>query len=333
MEPRATRDVGHLEFSVAPAMPSSFCLVQLTPNSTESEMKDKDTLWLYLAIVFVLSYLWQLVIYFTGGVDSMLFPFMMLFPAIVAIAFRLMKREGFRNVGWGLRRWWYVIPALTVPIIVILLVGSFLTASNFAVSSGKPFLFKDGMVEIQKIPLVLGNRTQSIAFFALNFVLSLFVQSLFGSIVTIGEEFGWRGYAQEKLIRKFGLNRGLILLGLIWGYWHLPIGLMGWNFPNHPVLGALLLTPLGTIFIGIYLGWLYLRSRSIWMPTLTHAASNLAFSILAMGMIMSQEGLVLQLSWIAGWGIVAALCLISLNRTKPILWQEAHTSADSSQYV
>jgi hypothetical protein len=97
----------------------------------------------------------------------------------------------------------------------------------------------------------------------------------------------------------------------------MPIGLMGWNFPDHPLWGALVLTPLGTIFLGIYLGWLYLRSGSIWMPTLTHAASNLAFTILAMEMIMNQYRILLQLSWIAGWGIVAALCLVSLHRTKP----------------
>jgi len=241
-----------------------------------------------------------------------------------------MKKEGFRNVGWGLKRWWYIIPTLIVPIIVILLIGLILTVSGFATLSGKPFLFKDGMVEIQKIPLVAGSHTQSIVFFVLNFILSLFVQSLLGSIVTIGEEFGWRGYAQEKLIRKFGLNRGIILLGLIWGYWHLPIGLMGWNFPDHPILGALLLTPIGTTFIGIYHGWLYLRSRSIWMPTLTHAASNLAFSVLMMEMITRHNELFLQLSWIAGWGLIAIICLISLNRTKPVLWQAANTSADNN---
>lgn len=296
-------------------------------------MKNKNTLWLYLAIVFVLSYLWQLVLYLTGGVDSMLFTFMMLFPAIVAIVFRIITKEGFRNVGWGLSKWWYVIPALIIPVIVIFLVGFLLTTSGLATLSNKHFLFKDGLVEIHKITLVLGNRTQSIAFFALNFVLSLFVQSLLGSIVTIGEEFGWRGYAQEKLIRKFGLNRGIILLGLIWGYWHLPIGLMGWNFPNHPILGALLLTPVGTTFIGIYVGWLYLRSRSIWMPTLTHAASNLAYSVLAMEMIKRQNELVLQLSWIACWGIIAGLCLISLNRMKPMLWQAEYTISKNNQHA
>ena len=291
-------------------------------------MKNKDIIWQYLAIVFISSYLFQLVMYFMGGVDSTLFPFLMLFPAIVAIVFRLINKEGFRNVGWGLRKWWYVIPSLMLPIIVALLASLLLITLDLATLSGKPFFFKDGMVEIQEIPLVLGSHTQSIAFFALNFMLSLFVQSLLGSIVTIGEEFGWRGYAQEKLIRKFGLNKGLFLLGVLWGYWHMPIGLMGWNFPNQPVLGALLLTPLGTIFIGISFGWLYLRSKSIWMPALAHAASNLSFSVLSMEMLMLQEELTLQLLWIAGWGIVAVLCLISLRRTKPILWQATDTGVE-----
>jgi membrane protease YdiL (CAAX protease family) len=294
-------------------------------------MNNRNIHWTYFAVVFALSYLWQLVIYFTGGVDSMLFPFMMLFPAIVAVVFRIINKEGFRNVGWGLGKWWYVFPALIVPILVVLAVGFSLTTFDWATLSDKHFLFKAGMVEIQRIPLMLGNRTQSIAFFALNFVLSLFVQSLLGSIITIGEEFGWRGYAQEKLIRKFGLNRGLILLGVIWGYWHLPIILMGYNFPDHPVLGALLLMPIFTIFMGIYLGWLYLRSKSIWMSALAHATVNLCASLLLTEMIMRRDGLVLQLSWIAGWGFVAALCLISLNRKKPMLWQASHAAADKSQ--
>lgn len=298
----------------------------------EADMKNKNIHWWYLAVVFILSYLWQLVIYFTGGIDSKFLPFMMLFPAIVAIVFRIINKEGFRNVGWGLRKWWYVIPVLIIPIIVVLVVGFLLTTLNWATFSDKHFLFKDGMVEIQKISLVLGNHAQSIAFFALNFVLSLFVQSLLGSVITIGEEFGWRGYAQEKLIRNFGLNRGLILLGAIWGYWHLPICLMGWNFPNMPVLGALILTPISTIFMGIYMAWLYLRSRSIWMPTLAHAAMNLTGLLLLNEFIMQRDDLFRQLMFIAAWGIVAAFCLISLNRKKPLLWQATNVEANKIQH-
>jgi membrane protease YdiL (CAAX protease family) len=284
-------------------------------------VKTENAIWFYLVVVFLSSFLWQLVIYYTGGIDSYLLPALMLFPGIVAVAFRIITKEGIRKVGWGLRRWWTIIPALILPLLFILVVGWLLTVLNWATVSDRHFLFKDGMVEIQLYPLVLGSQTQSIAFFALNLVLSLFVQSLLGSVVTIGEEFGWRGYAQEKLIRKFGLNRGLILLGAIWGYWHLPISLMGWNFPNHPVLGALILTPISTIFLGIYMGWLYLRSKSVWMPTLAHAAWNLCATLLLNEMIMQRDNLYLQLTLIAAWGMVGVFCLISLNTRKPVLWQ------------
>jgi len=290
-------------------------------------MKNKNVLWKYLIVVFILSYMWQLVIYFTGGLDSELFSILMIFPAIVAIVFRIINKEGFRNVGWGLRKWWYVIPALIVPIVVILGTGLLFTSSNLATLSDKHFLFRDGMVEIQKIPLVLGNHLQNITFFTLNFILSLFVQSLFGCIVTMGEEFGWRGYLQEKMIRNFGLNKGLILLGVIWGLWHLPIGLMGWNFQNLPVLGALILTPVSTIFMGIFIGWLYLRSKSIWIAALAHAVMNLTAVLLLNELIMQQDNIILKLTFIAAWGIVAALCLISLNRKKPILWQGTEGAA------
>ncbi len=287
----------------------------------ELVMKIKNTHWIYLVVVFILSYLWQLVIYFTGGVDSMLFPFTMLFPAIVAVAFRIIYKEGFRNVGWGLRKWWYAIPSVLVPLVVIVGIAALFVTLNWATLSDKHFIFKDGVLEIQKIPMILGNQAQSLAFFGLNLALSLFVQSLLSSVITIGEEFGWRGYVQEKLIRRFGLNRGLILLGVIWGYWHLPIGLMGWNFPEHPVLGALILTPLSLVFIGIFLGWLYLRSKSIWIPTFAHGALNLTATLLFSEMIMQRDNLYLQLIFIAAWGIIAGLCLISLNRKKPDLWQ------------
>ena len=112
----------------------------------ELVMKIKNTHWIYLVVVFILSYLWQLVIYFTGGVDSMLFPFTMLFPAIVAVAFRIIYKEGFRNVGWGLRKWWYAIPSVLVPLVVIVGIAALFVTLNCANLSDKHFIFRDGVL-------------------------------------------------------------------------------------------------------------------------------------------------------------------------------------------
>ena len=55
-----------------------------------------------------------------------------------------------------------------------------------------------------------------------------------------GEEYGWRGYLQSELF-KLGRVRGVLLLGVIWGAYHWPMILMGWNYPGHPLLGLLLI--------------------------------------------------------------------------------------------
>jgi len=282
----------------------------------------KNVILNYLIILFILSYLWQLIIFFTGGVDSKFFVLLMFFPAIVAIVFRIISKEGFQNIGWVLRKWRYVIPAILIPIIVVFGIVLLLLTLNLATLPDKFFIFKDGMLEFSFIGLILGNHTQGIPFFILNFTFSHIVFLIMGSIITLGEEFGWRGYLQEKFLRKFGLNWGLILLGIVWGYWHLPLVLlMGWTFPNHPVLGAFLLFPISTVFSGIFVGWLYLRSRSIWMPALAHASLNLFTGFLFLMSMSQEDALFAKLILLVGWGIVAALCLVSLNRNKPVLWQ------------
>lgn len=40
-------------------------------------------------------------------------------------------------------------------------------------------------------------------------------------VFPIGEEFGWRGFAYPRLAQHFGLVKGSLILGTVWGLWHL----------------------------------------------------------------------------------------------------------------
>ncbi|MBI4317145.1 MAG: CPBP family intramembrane metalloprotease [Chloroflexi bacterium] len=101
---------------------------------------------------------------------------------------------------------------------------------------------------------------------------ALTIQPLINAVFGLGEELGWRGYLLNRLL-PLGASRAAVLVGLIWGVWHAPIIVMGWNYPGHPVLGPPLMVVLTVIF-GVIFAWLRLRSQSVLMPALAHGALN-----------------------------------------------------------
>jgi CAAX protease family protein len=40
-------------------------------------------------------------------------------------------------------------------------------------------------------------------------------------VFPLGEEFGWRGFAHPRIVAKHGLAKGSLILGAVWGIWHL----------------------------------------------------------------------------------------------------------------
>ncbi len=99
-------------------------------------------------------------------------------------------------------------------------------------------------------------------------VQSLLLAPILAIVIYFGEEYGWRGYLQNELI-KIGRVRGVLLVGLIWGAWHWPIILMGVNYPGHPLLGVLLMTLYST-GNAVVLGYAVLRSGSVLLSAYLH---------------------------------------------------------------
>ncbi len=95
---------------------------------------------------------------------------------------------------------------------------------------------------------------------------------ILGIVITFGEEYGWRGYLQSELF-KLGRVRGVLLLGVIWGIWHWPLILMGYNYPDHHLLGLVLMA-LYTTGLAIVLGYAVLRTQSVLLSSFLHALNN-----------------------------------------------------------
>jgi len=95
-------------------------------------------------------------------------------------------------------------------------------------------------------------------------------------VYVFAEEVGWRGYLQEKLINEFGGLKGVALLGIVWGLWHLPvIVLTGRNFPNYPLFEALIWYPISSIAVSYFIAYVGHYRYSIYIAILIHMTLNI----------------------------------------------------------
>lgn len=104
--------------------------------------------------------------------------------------------------------------------------------------------------------------------FVASLVLAPFVNSLFA----LGEEIGWRGYLLPRLL-PLGKAPAYLLLGVIWGLWHMPLILIGFTYPGQPLLGTLAFIALTTAF-GIYINEQALQHNSCALAAWIHGIFN-----------------------------------------------------------
>ncbi len=110
-----------------------------------------------------------------------------------------------------------------------------------------------------------------------NRMFALSIISLpFNYILTItaflGEEYGWRVYLQPIMQKKFGMKLGIILLGIVWGLWHTPVDLFFYTEDSAPqmLIGQIITC----VFLGIFFGFVYLKTNNIWICVCMHFLNN-----------------------------------------------------------
>jgi len=92
------------------------------------------------------------------------------------------------------------------------------------------------------------------------------------------EEFGWRGYAQEPLQERIGVIPASLVIGVIWGFWHLPLWFMAGDLHNAYSFVAFVIM---TTSISLVYTWLYNASGKKLISVLfLHAMCNTAAPLL-----------------------------------------------------
>ena len=233
-------------------------------------MKSNKKLIYYFLITFAFSWILWLPFVLTGfGVYEMTDTLEgLLMPAIMIGAFGpmvsaiiLIKKydkelgiKGFfkENLNFRIKPIYYVL-AILVPFAIVI-VAHYVT-NGFGIDTLPENLFPEGL-NVSPIILV-------VPYFLLMLILG-------GG----QEEFGWRGYAQEPMQNQFGVIKGSIIIGFLWGLWHAPLWFIpGEGHEYYSFLAFVLFTTSFALIIGIFYN---ISGKKMVIPWFIHAASNTA---------------------------------------------------------
>jgi len=138
-------------------------------------------------------------------------------------------------------------------------------------------------------------------------------------LFAFGEEYGWRGFLMDEL-RPLGAVRANLLTGVMWGLFHAPIILLGFNFAPYRFLGIPMMILLCTPFS--FLLW---RARqytdSLLIPAMLHGSFN-AFGGFFLMLLVGRNPLVALPVGLLG---AAALSVVALVFWK---WSEGRLAEE-----
>ncbi|MHB1153919.1 MAG: CPBP family glutamic-type intramembrane protease [Eubacteriales bacterium] len=116
---------------------------------------------------------------------------------------------------------------------------------------------------------IITNQSEHIfdIFIPVNFISAILFLIVFAAL----EEVGWRGFALPKLREKHNAVLSALILGLIWGLWHLPKII---SEGTTDALSIITLIIFGML-LSVFISWIYENTRgSIFLAILTHASVN-----------------------------------------------------------
>jgi membrane protease YdiL (CAAX protease family) len=137
--------------------------------------------------------------------------------------------------------------------------------------------------------------------------IAMLVQGIIGgSTINVpfmfGEEFGWRGLLLTET-KRLGFLKANAFIGLVWGIWHLPIILMGHNYPHHPYIGVIMMIVF-TVSTAPIFAYVRIKTRSILGACMLHGMVNATGALYVLYVANWNE----LYSWLAGWaGIISAI--------------------------
>ena len=189
-------------------------------------------------------------------------------PGLAAIITSVVTRRSLKAIGWISKPKWLGIGWL-LPIAFGFIAYGLVWIAGLG---GVP---KDSFIEHGGLTVGLpGKPAWEIIVVAFGYISVLMLPP--SMIAALGEEIGWRGFLVPELANWVGARGACILCGVVWTLWHMPAILLhgyGGGSGTPKAYQVACFTAM-VMLSAIVMGWLRLKSGSVWPCVLVHATHN-----------------------------------------------------------
>jgi len=141
----------------------------------------------------------------------------------------------------------------------------------------------------------------------------------------LGEELGWRGFAQVELQKKHSPLKASIIIGFWWGMWHLPIwfttGFMGMDLIKY-----ILFFMISIVSTTIIMAAFYNLNQNLIIPIIIHQFFNFFIGLI-------NGNLIDLIMYNAIFYLVVAVLIIIINPKKVLYGKKATNIINGKQYM
>lgn len=128
------------------------------------------------------------------------------------------------------------------------------------------------------------------------------------TLAAFGEELGWRGFLTTALA-PLGFWRSAAVSGVLWGVWHAPIILLGYNYFRTDWTGVAWMCGF-TLCVGVLLQWSRYWTRNVWPAIVGHGALNAATPLTLLWLSPDADPALATVLGVPGWIVMGAAILI-----------------------
>lgn len=127
----------------------------------------------------------------------------------------------------------------------------------------------------------------------------------------LGEEIGWRGYAQNQLQKRHSPLVSSLIVGVVWGFWHTPLWFLTAGYAGGQLVAYIAFFLIGIFSISVIITYFYNANRNLLFPIVIHQLLNYS------GYVVNADGLQVM-GVMSSLYLVAALALILANPKKAL---------------